>query len=394
MSSNPEKRFGIIDSFTMAGNRSGALTGLSFVAKDLIDIQGKTTGAGNPRWKETHRPALKNAQIIDLILSEGAILKGKAATDEFALSLDGLNNHYPGPENPNYPERIPGGSSSGSATAVASSLVDFALGTDTVGSIRVPAAYCGIYGFRPSHGAISLEGVLPLGPSFDTLGLMSKSPEILAALANFLFKKSEKIKALDRLIVPVNLFNLVDKNFEQPVFEQVERLKKLFTRYETINLDLKIIDIWCLAFSVIRSYEAWSYFGTWMEKNSCHVSPQIYARFLEGKAISKHEYEHALNIKYGAVELMGSILKNDGILCLPTAWNLPPLRNSSPEVLAENRKQNIRLNVIAVMASLPQLAVPSFEDGLSLSFTGPSGSDRELLNRIERLPFDNFFSSH
>src|SRR5262245_20127130 len=158
----------------LAGTTTGPLAGLTFAAKDLFDIAGSRVCAGNPDWLRTHAPAEKTAPAVQILLGAGATLVGKTLTDELAFSMSGENIHYGTPLNPAAPDRIPGGSSSGSASATASKLVDFALGTDTSGSIRVPASYCGLFSMRPTHGRISCQGVVPLAPSFDTIGWFAR----------------------------------------------------------------------------------------------------------------------------------------------------------------------------------------------------------------------------
>src|SRR4030066_2103214 len=166
--------------------KEGQLSSLTFAVKELYDVKGFVTGAGNPRWKSTPPVAQSSAPAIEMLLNEGATLLGKTISDEMAFSLDGENVHYGTPLNSRCPDRIPGGSSSGSASAVAGGLVDFALGTDTAGSMRIPASYCGIYGFRPTHGAVSLEGIHPMAPSFDVAGWFARTPDVLARVGSVL----------------------------------------------------------------------------------------------------------------------------------------------------------------------------------------------------------------
>lgn len=381
-------RYGILDKFILKGSSQGALTDKTFVVKDIIDVQGKITGAGNPTWRSSGKPAVKNASVVDQLLKAGASLVGKSATDEFACSLDGLNKHYPIPENPLYPDRIPGGSSSGSAVAVASDLADFAIGTDTVGSIRVPSAYCGIYGMRPGHGTIPMDGILPLGPTFDTVGLMSRNPNILKSVIEVLLNPLETGKKIDTVVIASSLFELVHDNFKDDLYKKCKSVASQFDYQNSIEINTKFLDIWSLAFSVARAYEGWSYYGKWMEKNDSKITDQIYARFLEGKTVTRSEYEYVFNIKYGAAKYINSILEENKILCLPTIWNEPPLLKSPEKDLAENRKQNIRLNIISVITGFPQLTIPFNSDGkkcLSLSFLGPKGSELALIDKATSL---------
>ena len=168
------------------GATVGPLAGLTFAAKDIYDVGGHTCCCGNPDWLATHPPAERTATAVTALLAAGATLVGKTLTDELAFSLNGENDHYGTPVNPAAPDRIPGGSSNGSASAVAGELVDTALGSDTGGSVRAPASYCGIYGIRTSHGAIPLDGVMPLAPSFDTVGWFARDAEMLERVGGVL----------------------------------------------------------------------------------------------------------------------------------------------------------------------------------------------------------------
>src|SRR6478736_6069769 len=181
-----EQSGAFIEKFTGPPTKDGPLRGLSFAVKDLIDIAGHRTGCGNPTWLATHPPAEVSAICVEQLLSAGAQCEGKTIADELAFSLLGENHHYGTPLNPAAPNRVPGGSSSGSASAVACGCVDFAVGTDTGGSVRVPASNCGVWGLRPSHGFISVAGVNPFAPTFDTVGILATSAEILQRAASVL----------------------------------------------------------------------------------------------------------------------------------------------------------------------------------------------------------------
>lgn len=178
--------------FELPPYQSGKLSGLTFGVKDLIDIAGYKTGGGNPSWENSHPSATCHAVCVEQLLSNGAACKGKTMLDELAYSLLGENFFYGTPLNPKAPDRVPGGSSSGSASAVACGQVDFALGTDTGGSVRIPANNCGIVGFRPSHGRISVAGVIPFAPSFDTVGILARTEKICAEVAKVLLASEKK----------------------------------------------------------------------------------------------------------------------------------------------------------------------------------------------------------
>ena len=152
------------------GASNGVLKGLSFGVKDVFHISGRRTGFGHPDWLRTHSPADVTAVAVQRLLDAGARIAGITCTDELTYSPTGENMHYGTPINPIAPDRVPGGSSSGSVSAVAGGLVNFALGTDCGGSVRLPASYCGVLGMRPTHGRVPLDGAIPFGPSFDVAG--------------------------------------------------------------------------------------------------------------------------------------------------------------------------------------------------------------------------------
>src|SRR5688572_26675109 len=174
-----EESGAFVETFSLPPTGDGALRGLRFAVKDLVDVAGHRTGCGSPAWRDAHPAASVSAVCVEQLLAAGATCAGKTVTDELAFSLLGENYFYGTPLNPAAPERVPGGSSSGSASAVACGLVDFAIGTDTGGSVRVPASNCGIWGWRPTHGIVSVAGVMPFSPSLDTVGVLAKDSDVL-----------------------------------------------------------------------------------------------------------------------------------------------------------------------------------------------------------------------
>ena len=180
---------------------TGPLTGMSVAVKDLFALEGFRIGAGNKEWLAESSAETTTAPAAAALLAAGAEVAGIARTDEFAYSLAGTNAHYGTPPNPKAPGRISGGSSSGSASAVSLGQATIGLGTDTGGSIRVPSAYQGLFGIRTTHGAVSTEGLLPLAPSFDTVGWMTRDAATLAAVGSVLLPQHEPARAAHRSLV-------------------------------------------------------------------------------------------------------------------------------------------------------------------------------------------------
>ena len=184
--------------------------GLTAVVKDMYDIAGTRTGGGNPEWLEKQQPAARNAAVVEQILAAGATITGKTICDEFFYSIAGVNAHYGTPTNLRAPGRIPGGSSSGSAAACGANACDFALGSDTGGSIRIPASLNGLYGLRPTHGRIDLAGAMAMAPSFDTAGWLANAPGILHRVGMVLLRGQAVGVPVNRLVVASDAFEQAD----------------------------------------------------------------------------------------------------------------------------------------------------------------------------------------
>jgi amidase len=194
----------------LEGTAGGPLAGLTFAAKDIFDVAGYVTGGGNPDWKATHEAAPRTAWVVSELVAAGATMVGKTITDEITRGIFGENAHYGTPVNPRAPGRVPGGSSSGSASAVAGGLVDFALGSDTGGSVRVPSSFCGLYGLRPTHGRIPLGGILLQAPSYDTIGWFARDADLLARVGSVLLQSEIRSVRPRQLMIAEDAFEVAD----------------------------------------------------------------------------------------------------------------------------------------------------------------------------------------
>ncbi len=379
---------GIIEELDIKTSDTGSLSNQTFAAKDLMDIKGYVTGAGNPDWKKTHNKAEKNCPAVQMLLDEGAHLIGKTVTDELAFSLDGLNFNFAIPHNPNMPGCISGGSSSGSASAVSNNLCDFALGTDTAGSVRVPSAYCGILGMRPTHGRISSEGVVPLGTTFDTVGFMSRSIETMIQVASVLLKEEPGNSYPNKLILLENSLDILEPQLRETFLAQWRRLEHLGIKQETLKLPSGKLDEYSHLFSVTRGFEAWQAHGKWIEQTNPNLGDSILHRFMLCKNFTRAEYEPAIERRQYLIQEIHQTL-GDAVFVLPTVCGWPPLLSAGESELAENRKKNILLNSISSFCGLPQLTVPfeveveipvqSKKAKFAFSFLGRQNADMELL---------------
>lgn len=390
---------GVVKRLDLPGAAGGPLAGKTFMAKDLFDVEGHRTGGGNPDWERTHAPAGRTAPAVQLLLDAGAHLIGKTCTDELAFSLDGINVHCGTPVNPNLPGRIPGGSSSGSASVVAAGLCDFALGTDTAGSVRVPAAYCGIYGLRPTHGRVPIDGVIPLGPTFDTVGWMAGTPQMLAQVGATLLAESyshivplyadKKTKQGARffLLETGTGIELLTPEFKTLFYEGLELLRPVMGAYEKRELAHGQLDAYAGLFSTIRSFEAWRNHGQWLEQIEPDMDPAIKLRFAGCKATTQSDFETGLKLRRTLTEELSHFLK-DGIFCVPSTRDWPPSASATDDELAENRRANVLLNTIASFGGFPQIVIPvRGKDGrfFPLSFISGRGKDSLLLSLAIKL---------
>ena len=220
----------------LSGAPEGPLSGLTFAAKDVFDVAGSKTGFGSPTWLNTHPPAETTAPALRQLLDAGANLVGKALTDELTYSLSGQNAHYGTPINSAAPGRIPGGSSSGSASAVAGGLVDFALGTDCGGSVRLPASYCGVLGIRPSHGRISLAGVSPFTWSFDVPGWFARDSKVFEVVGRVLLEDASDSSPINRLLFATDAFGMVDPEVAVALTPAVEMASQAIGKRSDVTI--------------------------------------------------------------------------------------------------------------------------------------------------------------
>lgn len=386
------------------------LSGLTFAIKDIIDVKGFVTGFGSVDWKKTHEAAAKTALVVTALLKNGATCVGKTIMDEFGFGITGENSHYGTPMNPNLPSHVPGGSSSGSAVAVAAKLVDFAIGTDTVGCIRIPASFCGILGFRPSHGIVSLVGVLPNSQSLDTVGWFARDPSTLRHVGHVLLQLNPlETRKTRRLLIADDLFQLskVPKWKTVDVFEQVTEKLSGYQTANHINLgqyissnvpslkgfreELKnqnsISNVKALAsvMFILQRYE----FRTNHEEWFVSVKPRLGPRVSDGVLAAINTTPENIKILYKIRSEMRTalqaLLKDDGILVIPTVADPPLKLNVKKGAFSEFLDRTFALSSIASMSGCCQVSVPFGEHDdypVSVSFIASHGADKFLLDTI------------
>ncbi len=383
-----------VEAFDLAPTGSGPLDGLRFGVKDLIDVAGHVTGCGNPTWRNTHPPAATNAVCVDQLLAAGGRCVGKTLTDQLAFSLDGENFFYGTPLNPRTSDRVPGGSSSGSASAVACGLVDFALGSDTGGSIRIPAHNCGIFGLRPSHGRVSVAGVMPLSPTYDTVGVLAANPQVLDAASRVLLACEEpRVAQVGTIHLITEAMSSVDGEVREALTGTVEHLRRLYgDRFQETSLreidgysDQEGLDPWFDAFHVVQWAEIWSSLGAWVEEQHPPMGPRIENNFRLVKALDRGKLEDAIRQRERLFRALERFLGPTDLLCLPTSPALAPLKGTLPTDRSKGGyyPRTVALTSLAGVGRLPQLSMPLAScDGVpvGLSLLARHGEDAFLLD--------------
>ncbi|GAB2228943.1 hypothetical protein Droror1_Dr00023077 [Drosera rotundifolia] len=397
------------------------LHGLTFAVKDIFDMEGKVTGFGNPDWQRTHGAAKSTAPAVSDILKAGGVCVGRTVMDEMAYSINGENIHYGTPTNPCAPDRIPGGSSSGSAVAVGWKLVDFSLGTDTGGSVRVPASFCGIFGFRPSHGVITVDGLVPMAQSFDTVGWFARDPKILNQVGRVLLPVQDvDVLNPSQVIIAEDCFQLLNIPIDRVKQPLVESLKKIYGGdvIKSVNLgdyvkgevpslahfisegntgtDYGIPSLAALS-SALRSLQRYEFnnnHGEWVKAVNPKLGPGISERVQEALETPYHEapYNETLELCRCVMKelhsALASLLGDYGILALPPVPGPPPKVQTEVTTLETYRARAFSLLAVAGVSGFCQVNIPlGLHENLpvAVSLLAKHSSDKFLLDIVEAL---------
>ncbi|KAF7598514.1 MAG: amidase [Candidatus Dactylopiibacterium carminicum] len=373
--------------FTLPATANGPLNGLRFAAKDLFDVAGVPTGAGNPHWLASHPVPTRHSPVVAQLLAAGATLCGKTITDELAYSIHGDNLHYGMPRNSAAPERIPGGSSSGSVAAVAAKLVDFALGTDTGGSTRVPASYCGVWGIRSTHGLLSREGLVPLHPRFDTATWFAHEANSFERVGQALLPATD-FKP-HRAIALTDAWALADADF-QPALQRVFQCagELLGAQDECAITAEGGLEQWRQTYVTVGGFEGWQVHGDWITREQPVFAPAIAARWQHAASITATQAATAETHAQAIRQQVRAALGDDAIAILPSAASLAPLRTAGGAEIDDIRARTLRICCVAGLAGLPQVSIPlANAQGvpLGVSLLGPTGSDLALIRLAIRI---------
>ena len=362
---------------------TGRLSGLTFAVKDLFDIAGSVTTYGNPDWASTHPPATATAPVVTTLLQAGARLLGKTKTMELAYGLSGENVWQGTPTNPRAPDRFPGGSSCGSAAAVAAGLVDFALGSDTGGSVRIPASYCGLFGIRPSFGAITLAGARPLAPSFDTCGWFARSGAVLAGVGEVLLPGGRQAVEGPLMRVEEAWVN-AQPDVAEALRPALEKLEQLRGRAVGVRLAPEGIDSFFDHFRTVQAEEAWAALGDWVEAVRPRFGPGIGERFAAAKTTDPAVAAPGRAFRRLVQARIRPLLAGGAVLIYPTSPCPAPLLTATQAEQNAIRQATVGVTAIAGFCGLPEVTLPAGTVGgapVGLSLVTAPGLARGLLAR-------------
>ncbi|NNM58963.1 MAG: glutamyl-tRNA amidotransferase [Legionellales bacterium] len=387
-----------VSTFTIHPYQTGLLDNLTFAVKDNIDIAGHKTSYGSKSWLATHPPAVCHALCIEQLLSSGATCLGKTISDEFTYSLDGESYFYGTPINPKAPDRIPGGSSSGPASAVACDLVDFAIGTDCAGSIRVPASLCGIWGMRPTTHRISEAGVLPFVPSISTVGVLAKQLSTLEKVMHVLLRSQPStVTPIKNIYLLEDAFDIAHPVIRKALNESISRLKnmqnitvKTISFSDVIQEKISLFECNEEILRIIQSAEVWNSVGAWLEAFMPEMGSRARAGLDNVKQTDRSKVNDALIKCERIFTKIEQFTQEGDLFCFPTVPVLTPVKGQLDQF--ENAMEFYRPTMAVTSFSgagrLPEISIPIAKIGtvpVGLSLVAGHRKDEFLLAVAKQL---------
>jgi amidase len=389
------------DSIGLSATGTGTLDGRTFVVKDLFAIAGRTSSYGSARWRDTHDASTSTAPAIERLLAAGAELVGVAKLDSLAYSLVGNAGEGPAPRNPRDPDRFTGGSSSGPAAAVAGGLADIGLGSDTAGSIRVPAAACGVWSIRPTHGVLDVDGMLPLAPSLDTVGVLARDARVLRdAFAVLSGPEIEPAAMPTEVLLAADTLAWLDADAANAVARAASAIaSNLGARLGHVDLrgftSVETAD----RFARVQGREVWAEHGAWIEPNLDAFLPEVRARLercRDWADATEREQQADLDRVAMLRRAFAQLVGTGTVVVLPVLHDLPPRRTASDDDLVAFRSACFRLTAPASLVGAPEVVVPVRHQRsghtYGVGLVGTPGSDPMLLDAAARLGEDAVLS--
>ena len=328
-------------------------------------------------------PDTETQSVVQKMLDAGAEVLGKSQCEELCFSLTGINKQYGAPVNGAAPEWVTGGSSSGSVSLISNGIVDIATGSDTGGSVRAPASYCGLIGLRATHGRIPLDRTMPLAPSFDCFGWFAKDADTYAKVGDVVLEDDASTTPLRRLIGSPDLDSLLLGDEAYIAYSKAaERIEKHFDdERHFVEMPFDLIESYW-AFRKCQAFEAWQTLGDWITRLKPDLGPGIKERFEYGASLSQPEFDEAAGQRLVVRQQLEELIGDDGLLILPTVPSCAPLKTESEDTLQAFREQALQLLCLSGNSGLPQITLPLAQvqgAPMGVSLIGPRGSDKRLI---------------
>ena len=388
----------LIEQLDLPPLRQGPLDSLRFTVKDNIDVAGHKTSYGSPAWRDAHLTPFHNALCVDQLLAAGAQCVGKVVADEFTYSLDGESYYCGTPRNAKAPDRIPGGSSSGSASSVSNGLADFSLCTDAGGSIRVPASFCGLWGMRPTLHRVSEAGVLPFQPSVSTVGVLADRFDTLdAAMRVLLNGPTSRMPVPARILVLQDALEIADTPVRDQTVIALDRIAdhtgipiEPISFAQIVGEDLELS---CCNFRGLRDLqtaEFQSTVGNWIE--AC--KPELGFTFsMAYENVQRFDRIAALDNIANCERLFRKInafFTPDTVVCFPTTPTISPLKGSlnSLEAVMAFYDPTMTITAFSGVGRLPEISAPLLtveSCPVGLSFVAGHYQDEFLLSAVKAM---------
>ena len=361
------------------GSEEGPLKGLTFAAKDVFKILGSTVGNGHPDWLRTHEADDFTASTISRLLEAGADLVGKTVCDELCFSISGENWNYGSPFNPHDISRYTGGSSAGSGASVGGGLVDFSLGSDCLGSVRVPASYCGVFGVRPTYNRVPSDGEAQYCPSMDVFGYMCSTPEVFRRVSGVMLGDDQNKTPFRKLIIARDCFDAVNPQVYQDLMPAIDHIAGQLDGVEEVIISPVGLDNWIKVFQHVQGYEVWKSYGGWINKYRPKLSRGPKERLQWASTITMKQYEDGLKRKQEISDHVNGLLSDGAVMVMPTAASVAPLRTAALEDINATRLQSTYLLCVSPLSGVPQMTLPMvFVDKLPLGISLLSAAHTDL----------------
>lgn len=389
---------GLVEQLDLAPLRHGPLDKLRFTVKDNIDIAGHKTSYGSPAWRDAHPAPVHNALCVDQLLAAGARCVGKAVADEFTYSLDGESFHFGTPRNAKAPDRIPGGSSSGSAASVANGIADFSLCTDAGGSIRVPASLCGLWGMRPSTHRISEAGVLPFQPSVSTVGVLAERLDVLdAAMRVMLNGPAAPPPSPGRIIILEDAMSIASPAVQDQAASALERIASRAglalerVRFSEIIGEQSELSACSLnGLRDLQTAEFQSTVGNWIEACKPELGFTFSMAYGNVQRFDRIAALDRLANRERLFRQINAFFTPDTVISFPTTPTIAPRKGSlnTLEAVMAFYDPAMTITAFSGAARLPEISAPllSVEHcPVGLSFVAGNYQDEFLLNAVREM---------